>query len=171
MKPVKFLQKISVALATIGMLVPNVGIAFGAESQSSSRPSAAIVDVSLVDGGVLQGQVVDGNGVVQANAPVTVHQGKNAIATATTNKNGEFAVKGLKGGMYVVSTTGAAGVVRAWAPRTAPPSAVKGILLVPGDQAVRAQLGLADNWGTGAIVVGAIAATVIVVSIDHSSGS
>lgn len=177
MKPVKFLQKMSVALATVGLLVPHVGTAVGAESQTLTKQSATpasvkIIDVSLTNGGVLQGQVVNGQGVVQANTSVVVQQGKDTVATATTNKDGEFAVQGLKGGVYVVSSNGAAGVVRAWAPETAPPSAVKGVLLVPGEQIDRAQLnGFVNRWGVGAVVVAVIIGTIIAVSIDHSSGS
>ena len=174
MKSIRFVQKLSVALATVGMLAPNIGIALGAQPQPASQQSSAaavkVVDVALRDGGVLQGQVVDGQGAAKANTPVTVHQGKDAIATVTTDKNGDFAVKGMRGGVYVVSTQDVSGVVRAWSPQTAPPSAVKGILLVPNTQALRAQ-GVVDRFGVGDIVVGTIAATIIAVSIDHSSAS
>jgi hypothetical protein len=172
MKSIRFVQKLSVALATVGMLVPNVGVAVGAQTQPVSHQGSSavrVVDVALVDGGTLNGQVVDGQGAPKANAPVTIHQGKDAIATVVTDKNGDFAVKNMKGGMYVVSTQNVSGVVRAWSPQTAPPSAVKGVLLVPNSQAVRGQI--VDRFGVGAIVVGTIAATIIAVSIDHSSAS
>jgi hypothetical protein len=172
MKSIRFVQKLSVALATVGILVPNAGVAVGAQTQPASQQRSAavrVVDVALVDGGVLNGQVVDGQGAPKPNASVTVHQGKDAIATVTTDKNGDFAVKGMKGGMYVVSTQNVSGVVRAWSPETAPPSAVKGVLLVPNSQAVRGQV--IDRFGVGAIVVGTIAATIIAVSVDHNSAS
>ena len=172
MKSIRFVRKLSVALATVGLLVPNVGVAIGAQSQPASQQGSSavkVVDVALVDGGVLNGQVVDGQGAPKANAPVSVHQGKDEVATVVTDKNGDFSVKNMKGGTYVVSTQNVSGVVRAWAPQTAPPSAVKGILLVPNSQAVRGQI--AGRFGVGAIVIGTIAATIIAVSIDHSSGS
>jgi hypothetical protein len=42
-------------------------------------------------------------------------------------------------------------------------------MLVPNSQAVRGQI--VDRFGVGAIVVGTIAATIIAVSIDHSTAS
>lgn len=173
MKLKTWLQKLGLALATAGLLVPNVGVAADSSSQAPARQSASavkVVDVSLTEGGRLQGQVVNGNGVAQASTPVVIQQGQESVAKVTTDKNGSFAVDGLKGGVYVVSTEKGSGVVRAWSPRTAPPSAVKEILLIQGNPSVRAQ-GVVQRFGVGAIVVGTIAATVIAVSIDHNSSS
>lgn len=177
MKLTKYLHRACVGLATVGLLLPNPGLVQGAEKQLATKQvSPKIIDVSLVDGGVLQGQVISSQGQALANAPITLHQGKSELAMTTTDKNGQFAVKGLKGGVYVVSTEGAAGVVRAWMPQTAPPSSVNGILLVPEAATTRAQKddyydGSSTNLGLGALVVGGIVATVIAVAIDHNSAS
>jgi len=172
MKITKYLHSACVGLATVGLILPNPGLLQGAEKQiSAKQASASIIDVSLVDGGVLQGQVVSAQGQVVANAPIALHQGKNQLARTSTDQHGKFAVKGLKGGVYVVSTEGAAGVVRAWTPRTAPPSSVEGVLLVPQTATARAQSGDSTNWGLGAIVLGGIAGTIIAVSIDHNNAS
>lgn len=176
MKPIKFAQNLSVALAAVGLLMPNATIAFANEARAAATtPSAAtaprIIDVSLVDGGVLKGQVMSSAGVAQTNSDVAVLQGKEVVARAKTNQTGEFAVQGLKGGVYIVSTDGAAGVVRTWAPHTAPPSAVKSVLLVPGDETVRAQLGngsFINQYGGAALIVGALIGTVIFVAVDHN---
>ena len=55
------------------------------------------------------------------------------IARLETDQRGRFAVNGLKGGVYQVATVGQQGVYRMWAPRTAPPVAKKGLILVSGD--------------------------------------
>ncbi len=175
MKLTKYLHSACVGLATVGLLVPNSGLVNGAEKQLTTKQATpSIIDVSLVDGGILQGQVLSPQGQVMANAPIALHQGKNEVAKTTTDQNGQFALKGLKGGVYVVSTDGAAGVVRAWSPRTAPPSSVQAVLLVPQNWTARAQLlqdGAMTNLGVGALVVGGIAGTVIAVSLDHNSAS
>lgn len=170
MKIFKHVKRICVGLATVGLLLPNTAVVNGAEQQVAAKPAASVVDVSLIEGGVLQGQVVSPQGQVITNAPVVLQQGNHEVAQATTDKDGRFALKGVKGGVYVVSTTGAVGVVRAWTPRTAPPSSVNGLLLVPGDLTARAQLG-PNNGGLGALVVLGLVGTVLAVSLDHNSSS
>jgi hypothetical protein len=172
MKLTKYLKGLCVGLATIGILVPNTGVAIGAETQIAAKSSTSVVDVSLVDGGVLQGQVVSPQGQVVANAPVILHQGRTEVAKTTTDKDGRFALKGVKGGVYAVSTNGAVGVVRAWTSRTAPPSSVTSVLLVPQDLTARAQLlGGEGNMGLGTLVLLGLAGTIIAVSIEHNSAS
>lgn len=166
MKTARFVRHLSVALATFGLVLPQAGMA-----KDTLAPK--VIDVSLSDNGVLHGQVVDGNGTSRPSATVTLHQGSNQVAVTNTNAKGEFAVSGLKGGMYTVSTTGVTGVVRAWSPRTAPPSAVNGVLLVPDSQTARAQFDgeFVDQFGLAALGLGAFAAVVIGVAVHHNEGS
>jgi len=176
MKALKIAQNISVALATVGLLLPNAGVALARDVQAAaplpaSTAAPQIADVSLADGGVLQGQVLNAAGATQASADVLIHQGKDVVARTRTNPQGQFAVQGLKGGVYVVSTDGAAGVVRAWAPRTAPPSAKSGVLLVPDSQAVRAQLGnggFINQYGGAALILGGLIAAIVWIAVDHN---
>lgn len=168
MKLPHLLKRILVALAAVGVVMPHTSVSMA--SETSAKKTATVVDVAL-DGDMLRGQVVNGNGVVQPNMPIAIYQGKERIATTTTREDGEFAVSGLKGGMYVVATKDAAGIVRAWTANAAPPSAAKGVLLVPGDQVSRAQLnGFMDRWGTGVIIIGAFVGTVLIFATE-SDGS
>jgi hypothetical protein len=108
----------------------------------SAAEAVAPQDVALAEGGVLTGQVVTTAGKPQAMVPVSLTTGGKEIARATTDKNGQFRVASLKGGVYQVSTAGNSGVYRFWAPRTAPPSSLNGLNMVSGNQMiVRGQMG------------------------------
>lgn len=107
----------------------------------SAAEAVAPQDVALADGGVLTGQVVNTAGKPQSMVPVSLKTSGKEIARATTDKNGQFRVASLKGGVYQVSTAGNTGVYRFWAPRTAPPSSLNGLNMVTGNQIVRGQMG------------------------------
>jgi hypothetical protein len=107
----------------------------------SAAAALAPQDVALAEGGVLTGQVVNTAGKPQAMAPVSLVTGGKEIARVTTDKQGQFRVASLKGGVYQVSTNGKTGVYRFWAPRTAPPSSLNGLNMVSGNQIVRGQMG------------------------------
>ena len=113
--------------------------------QSVAPRSAAVAtapqDVALAEGGILTGQVVDTAGKPQALTPVSLATGGKEIARATTDKNGQFRVASLKGGVYQVSAAGNSSVYRFWAPRTAPPSSLTGLNMVSDNQIVRGQMG------------------------------
>jgi hypothetical protein len=116
---------------------------FSAQAAMAAPPGqlALSADVALADGGVLTGQVVDAQGVALANAPVAVlSQGREVVRVAA-NADGAFAIGGLKGGVYEVAAPGHRGVYRMWAPRTAPPAARHGLMLVSGGDLVRGQYG------------------------------
>ncbi|WP_168205334.1 carboxypeptidase-like regulatory domain-containing protein [Bythopirellula goksoeyrii] len=109
---------------------------------SNTHPVAvAPADVALADGGVVTGQVVDTAGQPQANVPVTLHTGDKDIARVRTDKQGNFRVASLKGGVYHVATNGNEGVYRFWSPRTAPPGSQTGLNLVSGRNVYRGQVG------------------------------
>jgi hypothetical protein len=96
-------------------------------------------DVALGDGGVLVGQVVNPQGVVKANANVSIRYGNHEVVRTTTDANGVFAAKGLRGGQYEILTDDGYRTCRLWAPETAPPAARPAALVVSGQQVVRGQ--------------------------------
>jgi hypothetical protein len=125
------------ALACLGILTPQAALA-AAPGQAAVGGAA---DVALAEGGVLTGQVVDAAGVPMPQAPVAVLvQGREVVRVAA-GADGAFAIGGLKGGVYEVAAPGHRGVYRLWAPRTAPPSATQGVMLVPAGEVVRGQYG------------------------------
>ena len=163
-------QRFAAALACIGMLLPQSAFA-------APVAKAPIGDIALRDGGLLVGLVVDAQAKPLAKAEVSIRQAGKEVARTTTDKNGVFAAKGLRGGQYQVAT--AQGVVnyRLWADKTAPPTARSAAMVISSDKVV------AGNYGPGpilsfmteypfcaaAIVATAIAVPVAVADDDDSS--
>lgn len=119
------------AVACLGMVLPPTALAV--------EPAHGTADVALRPGGMLVGQVVNPQGVAQANKPVTILYGEREVVRTTTDHNGVFAAQGLRGGQYQVATDGGQGVYRFWATETAPPAASDTIVLVAGEEVVRGQ--------------------------------
>ena len=104
-----------------------------------ASPKSNTSDIALQKGGVLQGQIVNAQGAPLANSRVSLFLAGKEVTRVATNKNGQFTVMGLKGGIYQVATNGHQGVYRCWAPHTAPPKATKGLFIVANSDVVRAQ--------------------------------
>jgi hypothetical protein len=132
------LGRIASAIACFGMVIPNSALA-------APPAAAATNDVALRTGGLLVGQVVDQQGVAKANAPVSIQFAGKEVVNTTTDKNGVFAAKGLRGGAYQLVTPQGASACRLWAADTAPPSARPAALVVSGNDVVRGQ-GPMGSW-------------------------
>ncbi len=164
-----------VAVATVGMLLPQLSFAAQAEA-ALPTPTINILDVTLQEDGNLRGQVLDSQGAAVPEAIVAVVQQGKAVAAARTDAEGRYTVPGLKTGVYHVVTDKGITVCRVWMPGTAPPSSQPEALIVNGDQVIRGALG---NGGVGAFlsnpwVLGAIVATAIAVPLaldDKDDGS
>lgn len=130
-------------------------------------------DVGLADGGTLRGVVVDNAGKIQPNTKVRIGNKDIQFAMVETDVNGEFTVQGLSGGVYQIETLQGGGVYRLWAPRTAPPAALKSVMIVQGDQVVRGANGQLLTWLGNPWVLGAVVATAIAVplALDKRNGS
>lgn len=173
MKSVRFLQAAAVTISSAGLILPQSSVMAAApQGQPAARAQAdsdapAVLDVTLTNGGVLRGQVVDVQGQPAAEAPVAVyHQGKQ-IATTKTLADGSFAVSGLRGGTHVVTSGDNGGICRMWAPGSAPPSAQQGIMIVRGGQTARGQ---GFTSGAGLLMLGALGGIVAGGIISQDSG-
>jgi hypothetical protein len=125
-------------LACLGLLLPQT--AFAAEARADSRaghPPIRVIDVALGPQSTLAGTVVDPEGSPVADAPVVLLRGKGVAAVTETDTHGRFAFSGLQGGVYGVGAGGVVRACRAWAPRTAPPAANEGLLIVCDGHVVR----------------------------------
>jgi hypothetical protein len=101
-----------------------------AESEFQVLASDRMVDVALRPGGVLVGGLVRADGAPVSGTPVEVRQQGRMVASATTDGRGWFAISGIRGGLYEVTTGGSSAGCRAWTAETAPPIASEALLLV-----------------------------------------
>lgn len=97
------------------------------------------VDVKLLPGRVLVGNVVDELQQPSANADVTVSFGKQTIVRGQTNDEGCFSVELPHGGVFLVAAGSNALLVRAWTIGIAPPGAATHVILSPQATIVRGQ--------------------------------
>jgi hypothetical protein len=171
------LGTLAAAVAALGLVLP--------PSVMAAPPAAPVVgvsDIALRPGGVLLGQVVDPQGVAQAGKPVSIQFAGKEVARTTTDENGVFAAKGLRGGEYKIDTVEGTSSCRLWAANTAPPAARPAALVVSGEDLVRAQFGggpmhawkewiKAHPYITAGTVAAAIAVPLVLADDDWDSGS
>lgn len=174
MKRSSRLARTAALLATVGLVVPAPVLAQPPATRpqapaAAPRPSAPasrpITDVSLGEGGLLKGRMVDSQGKPLDGAVITLTQSDRRIAQATTNAQGEFAVRNLKGGVYQVATPQGTKIVRAWAPQTAPPSAKEALVLVAGDPALRGQFGYVEPDDLFLMALGVAGVTLAAIAV------
>jgi hypothetical protein len=105
-----------------------------AELGASVEPArlSRTFDVELQPGGVLLGQVLNGQGGTQARALVTVRRQGQDLGRLQADAAGRFSVRGMPGGLYELATTGGSSFYRVWTEGTAPPSARQAAILTAG---------------------------------------
>ena len=184
MKVVRLVRGCAVSLACLGLLIPQGALGAG-PVRCAEKPETAdsmvdsqtrVLDVALLDGGELRGQVMDREGSPAIQTEVSVSRQGQVVKTTRTDAEGKFRVTGLRGGVYVIATADASGVYRLWASNTAPPVAQPDVLIVAGGDAVRGQSGfrngvmqfLSNPWVIAAIVATAIA---VPLALDKDDGS
>jgi len=165
----KQLQLLATVLSCVCILISS-------EAASAAPIAAMSSDIELRSGGVLLGQIVDAQGVAVVLAPVLITNGIQEVARAQTDEQGNFAVSGLRGGVYKIASAGHQGVYRLWSPQTAPPSASQGLMVVVPSDVVRGQCGChgMGNWIANhpLVTAGAIGAGIAIplaVSDDNST--
>ena len=157
-----------VGLAFASLCLLTTGWAAGA----TALPAPQIADVALRDGGVLVGQMVNGQNAPQSGVRVSLQDVQNReVAAAVTDHQGSFAISGVRGGVYQVVTSQSRQVYRVWSPGIAPPSAQQGVLLVTPGQTVRGVLGDGTGIGPwGGALIGAGIATAVAVPVAYGAG-
>jgi hypothetical protein len=152
-------------------VVVNDGAAGGARSVSTRGRAGfpkPFADVALRSSGVLQGEVVSGDGRAPAadvaGLPVAVIRGRQTVAKTKTDGQGRFALENLTGGVYRVVVDTADGpywrVLRAWTADGAPPCATSRLRIVVG-RLVRGQSPIPSSGFPHAAKIAAIAAGAI----------
>jgi hypothetical protein len=147
MKCFLHLQHAITWLAIGGICLP-IPAAFGQHSASVAASSTAaadsrilIRDAVLKPGGLLSGQLIDGNLRPVIGADVTIQFADNVVATTRTDANGVFAVTGLRGGTHQIVTPHGSSVCRFWATGTAPPRTTDQLVIIDDSGTVRGQAG------------------------------
>jgi hypothetical protein len=164
-----------VLLTGLSIVLPSSAMAGQTPAPREVRKPASLVrDVTLDANGVLSGYLVDAQGKPEAAAAVAIHQGRKQLALTKTNARGLFEVKGLKGGVYQVTSEKSTAVFRVWKNGTAPKKASKLALLVTDQPVVRAQfegLGLGGLTTTTLVVGGVIAGATIYAVTEANDNS
>jgi len=93
----------------------------------------------LLHSGSLSGVVLNRESHPVPGVVVKLMHGKNVIATATSDDNGNFAVHGLRSGGHVVSAGEEKELVRFWRSDAAPPAASARMIMVVDETVVRGQ--------------------------------
>lgn len=166
------LRGAAVALAAVGMMIPNApAMAAGPSRAQVKTVDAKIFDIALSDGGTFKGRVVDHTGAAVEGAEVSVKQNNKEVAHSVTDKSGSFAVSNLKTGVYSVNSGATEGVYRVWSETSAPPSAKEQSLLVLGENGARGNFGAGDGalWLVGGIATAALIVGIIALSRHKSS--
>ena len=133
----------AIALAT---LIPQLCVAAAPQSEpQNSKPM--LTDIALQKGGVLVGRLTGKKGKLRAQQNIAIRQNGQLVAEVTTGKNGQFRVKGLRGGIYEIASDQGIGSFRAWSAGTAPPSAKQFAVLIDSDEVVRGQWGWVPTPG------------------------
>jgi hypothetical protein len=132
--------------ACLGMFVPCTARAedLGPRPVQAGVPAgalraSAITDVALGFDGTLAGQVLHAAGQPAVDSPVALHQNGREVAAVRTDSRGNFAIRGLRGGVYEWSAGQSHGLYRLWAAQTEPPSAQRGVLIVAETNLARGQ--------------------------------
>ena len=127
------------SLACWGMLFPTTSLV--AADKTPQTKQVKLHDVALHKGGTVVGRVVDKQGKPIYGAPVAVrHKGRN-IAVVKTDKQGRYAVKGLRGGVHQLVAVNNTQTLRLWTAKSAPPKSQKSTLMVAKGPVVRGQDG------------------------------
>lgn len=123
---------------------------FGPNAKSSpqagqtARAGLKPLDIELKPTGLLTGTVLDPQGSPLAARQIQLLSGAKPLVTATTNEQGQFAIRGVQPGIYSIATGTDVAVFRVWAPNTAPPAARPQAVLYSGMVA----RGLGDKFGS-----------------------
>lgn len=125
------------AAAVVMMIGPHPLLA--AQTQTNAKSQAAISDIRLASGGLLEGRLVDSQAQPVENASVAILHDRLEIARAKTDANGAFQIGGLRGGVHQIAGPSGTATCRLWQAGMAPPSARSSAIIITGGPLVRGQ--------------------------------
>ena len=165
--------RIVVAICTLNMLLTpssvHAAVRPDVRGSTSTAGNAQLPsEIVLAKSGTAVGQILDNRGAPQAGQSVTVYHNSAPIVKTVSDRNGRFAVASLRPGVHEVAVGDSRRVVRFWPEDSAPPSAVRRIVVVSGS-VVRSQDSCCQDpccgdpccqGGTDCTTVGVVAAVV-----------
>lgn len=127
------------------------------------QPTMPIRDVALSEDGVVQGRVIDNQGKAVDGAIVVISRDDELLHKMVTNKEGQFAAKGLRPGVYTIATAQGGGLYRLWPTNIAPPAAAQRALVTANQPVLRGQFGngALSQWTTTLVAGGGLAVGII----------
>ena len=126
MKTIRSIQWLATITAVVGMI--SAQPLYAAVNQSAQK--AAISDISLLSGGLLEGKLIDPHGQPIKESSVAIFHDGLKIASTTTNPDGVFKVAGLHGGVHQIAGETGTTTCRFWEPGTSPPTAGQAAIIV-----------------------------------------
>ena len=174
------LSKLAAFAALIPLITP--GITQSASAKELVRPrlvtrAQAIepkpIDVVLQPGNIVAGEVLSADGTPLVEGEVVVHLGRHEVTRVTTNQLGEFAAEVPRGGVYVISSSAGALLVRTWTAAAAPPNSLYRVAITPQSTVIRAQNSDGGfNPLLGLLLAGGIAAAIAIpIALNNSGGN
>jgi hypothetical protein len=121
------------------LIVPALIAALTATSVLAEEPVELRSRDVLLHSGSLSGVVLNRESHPLPGIQVRLLHGKQVIAKATSDDNGNFAVHGLRNGGHVVATGEEKELVRFWNSGAAPPSASARLIMVVDEEVIRGQ--------------------------------
>ena len=148
MKNLRQIQWIATAFAVVMMIGPHA--VYAAQQQTSSQKQAAISDIRLAGGGLLEGRMVDSQAQPVERASVAILHDGLEVARAQTDASGSFQVGGLRGGVHQIKGPSGTATCRLWQQGMAPPSARDSAVIITRGPLVRGQqIGCQNGCQTG----------------------
>jgi hypothetical protein len=172
---VKTVSRTMLWLALVGLLLPPVRQVSAADHTApppTASQSPQLVDIALTSNNLLQGQLVDRQGVPKANTTVQLSGGSKIVGEGISDEQGVFRIPVERGGVYALSDGETSALVRVWTQQAAPPSAQPAVLMVSDPELTRGALGRGgmDTVIGWAAIIGVTAAVIWAIS-DRKSGS
>lgn len=161
MKLLTLVKGAAVALAALGTVMPATQAQAAGNTLKVVRTDATVMDIGMKQDGVFAGRVVDHTGAPAREAEVVIKQGDKVVATTKTDDRGAFAVAGLRGGLYDVSSGQTGGQFRVWTESAAPTAAKDTALLVLGENGTRGGFG---GMGGGELLLAVGVLTAVIIS-------
>ncbi len=175
-----------IASRVVGVISAAGLLAGSLSTARSADTDLPIIDVALQSEGCFVGRVTSSDGQPQPNAAFAIYSNRGEVARGCADPQGLVTVHGLQGGVYQLVVGTESHLLRLWSDGTAPPSAIREVLLVQEASVVRAQwaaprrlnnlarrikFGARNPLVFGAVLTTAVAVPVIVHNVHQDNKS